>query len=289
MKSMKVVAIMLLVWMPMIFAQDKIQGTYTYTYGDKESLVEARQTCKDLAVRDAIESYYVFVESSTGVENYQVKEDIIQSIAAGYLKDLRIVKQEEEGRTITMTVEATVMPDEVQQLVQNLASKDQSESEKQETASTTDDTVSVSQKDHFVEVLSRYENQMDSVDGNWKSGNHDQAIKTLQGIQYYLEKNKPQQTKGFWATLYQCVTVRMDIVHGLVRVDQLEKQGKRKRVKARMIQINKKAMTLKSDINQLKTFSNLNQKQVAIRKTTINQCRKTIDRVKIKTAEIKRQ
>jgi hypothetical protein len=74
------------------FAQDKIQGSYTYTYGDKESLVEARQSCKDLAVRDAIESYYVFVQSSTGVENFQTKEDIIQSIAAGYLKDLRIVE-----------------------------------------------------------------------------------------------------------------------------------------------------------------------------------------------------
>jgi hypothetical protein len=43
------------------FAQDKIRGTYSYTYGDSESLVEAKQTCKDLALREAIESYYVFV------------------------------------------------------------------------------------------------------------------------------------------------------------------------------------------------------------------------------------
>ena len=201
-------------WISVTFAQDKIQGTYTYTYGDKESLVEARQTCKDLAIRDAIESYYVFVESSTGVENYQIKDDMIQSIAAGYLKDLRIIEQDEEGRTISMTVEATVMPDEVQQLVQSLATKDEPESTQQQTEPTADDTSDDSPRPLFMEVLSRYENQMDTVDGIWQGGNYEKAMTSLQRIQSYLEKNKPLNTKSFWGKLYECINARMDIIHG---------------------------------------------------------------------------
>lgn len=97
--------------------QDIIRGTYTYTWGDSESLVEARKTCKDLALREAIESYYIFILSSTEVENYQLKDDLIQTVAAGYARDISIIEQKEEGRTLTVTVEALVDPEEIQQLV----------------------------------------------------------------------------------------------------------------------------------------------------------------------------
>ena len=188
MKNFKRAIVLSLIWISFVFAQDKIQGSYTYTYGDKESLVEARQTCKDLAVRDAIESYYVFVESSTDVENFQTKEDIIQSIAAGYLKDLNIVEQKEEGRTITMVVEATVMPDEVKELVQQLAIQDEPEKEKS-------GDVSMPQgEDRFPEALGFYHNQLDSVDRIWESGNRDQMIASLRKAQRYFEAHRPART-----------------------------------------------------------------------------------------------
>ena len=101
-----------------VMAQDTIRGSYTYTYGDSESLVDARKTCKDLAVRDAIESYYLFVESSTEVENATLKEDIINTLSAGYLSNLNVVEQSEEGRTLSCTVEAGVDPEAVKDLEQ---------------------------------------------------------------------------------------------------------------------------------------------------------------------------
>ncbi|HHS12561.1 MAG TPA: hypothetical protein ENN03_02200 [bacterium] len=100
-----------------LWGQDIIRGTYTYTWGDSESLVEARKICKDLALREAIESYYIFILSSTEVENYQLKDDLIQTVAAGYARNISIIEQKEEGRTLTVTVEALVDPEEIQQLV----------------------------------------------------------------------------------------------------------------------------------------------------------------------------
>ena len=84
-----------------VSSQDIIHGIYSYTYGDRESLVEARKICKTLAVQDAIESYYLYIESTTIVQNAVVQNDIVQSIAVACLKNLRIVDQKEGGRTIT--------------------------------------------------------------------------------------------------------------------------------------------------------------------------------------------
>ena len=33
-----------------LFGEDTIQGMYSYTYGDSESLVQAKQTCKNLGL-----------------------------------------------------------------------------------------------------------------------------------------------------------------------------------------------------------------------------------------------
>ena len=39
----------------------KISGEYSYTYGDNESIVEAKNICYSMAVRNAIESYKSFL------------------------------------------------------------------------------------------------------------------------------------------------------------------------------------------------------------------------------------
>ena len=60
-----------------------------------------------MALREAIESYTVFVESSPEVENYELKEDVVKSLSAVYLTDIQIVQQTEEGRGDELWDEAT--------------------------------------------------------------------------------------------------------------------------------------------------------------------------------------
>lgn len=288
MKNLKSAIVLLLIWISFIFAQDKIQGSYTYTYGDKESLVEARQTCKDLAVRDAIESYYVFIQSSTGVENFQTKEDIIQSIAAGYLKDLNIVEQKEEGRTITMVVEATVMPDEVERLVQELANRDKSQNETSDTVSVTQDVQMTSENYPFAEALIRYQNQLESVDSAWESSNREQIAASVQKAQSYLEAHQPLQD-GFWAAVYRCETMRMNIILDLLHADHFEKQGRKNLAKKNMAEARKKAIALKIGVNKLKSVSQLTEKQKSVRNATITRCNRIMDRVKSTSTGIRRR
>ena len=63
--------IILLFLLPLlVFAQServKVTGEYTYTYGDNESLLEAKSLCYTMAVRNAIESLTVFVQSTSSV------------------------------------------------------------------------------------------------------------------------------------------------------------------------------------------------------------------------------
>ncbi|MFH1940503.1 MAG: hypothetical protein ABIL68_00235 [bacterium] len=186
------IVLMILWCVSVAFAQEKIRGKYSYTFGDKESLVEARQTCKDLAIREAIESYYVFVESSTEVENFQLKEDIIESISAGYLKHITVVEQKEEGRTITTTVEAEVMPDEVkavvEKLVQNQRQKEEDEEKNQPVVADTSpaDESTGGKSISFLTVLSLYERREQSVEDSWRQKKFDSALTQNQTLQRIL-------------------------------------------------------------------------------------------------------
>ena len=78
----------------------KILGEYCYQYGDNESLVAAKEISYALALRRAIESYKTFVSSTSVVEDFQLKKDIVEAIASGYVDDIKIVNQDVQGRTV---------------------------------------------------------------------------------------------------------------------------------------------------------------------------------------------
>jgi hypothetical protein len=90
----------------------EITGESKYTYGDKESLLEAKETAKNLAIREAIESYQVFVNSTSDIQDFRVLSDLIQTIATGHLHNLK-VEQTEEGRTLHVKVRAYLVPSEI--------------------------------------------------------------------------------------------------------------------------------------------------------------------------------
>jgi formylglycine-generating enzyme required for sulfatase activity len=99
------------------YAEDTITGQYCYTYGDTESLVEARKTTKTLAIRDAIESHRVFVRSTSEVKDFQLSEDFIRTITLGSVRNVKVIEHTEKGRTICETIQASVSPQELEGLI----------------------------------------------------------------------------------------------------------------------------------------------------------------------------
>lgn len=93
---------------------EKIQGHACYTYGDNESLVQAEHTAKMLAIRNAIESNTIFIESTTQITDFQLTQDLLRSVSAGQVKGVKVLKRLESGRTLCYTVEGYVDPDEMQ-------------------------------------------------------------------------------------------------------------------------------------------------------------------------------
>ena len=92
---------------------DRISGSACYTYGDNESLVQAEQITKTLAIRNAIESYSTFIESTTQITDFQLSNDLINTVSAGQVKKLNLLKRLQSGRKLCYTVEGFVEPKEL--------------------------------------------------------------------------------------------------------------------------------------------------------------------------------
>jgi len=78
-----------------LFSQERvmIEGESDYKYSDNETLIEAKALCYNMALRNAVESYNIFVSSMTDVHNFQLRNDIIQTLSSGYLEDLTVVEE----------------------------------------------------------------------------------------------------------------------------------------------------------------------------------------------------
>lgn len=115
---------MFFLFLPSICLSDEtIKGHYCYTYGDNESLKEARELTRTLAIRDAIESYRVFIESTSTVKNFKLTNDLLQMISSGYLKNVEVLEHTEKGRTICETIQAGISPKAVENLVKRAVRK----------------------------------------------------------------------------------------------------------------------------------------------------------------------
>lgn len=101
------------------FPQERvlIRGEYSYTYGDNESLVEAKNISYSMALRNAIESYKIFIASTSAVKDYRLINDIVQTISSGYLENIKVVSQRMRGRTVITEVQAYLRPEEVHNII----------------------------------------------------------------------------------------------------------------------------------------------------------------------------
>ena len=99
----------------------EVEGQACYTYGDNETLINARQLCFNLAKRDAIERYCTFVRSESLTKNYQLEKDLVDTLAAGHLRNIKIVEKSERNREICYRITGIVDETEVQKFLEQAA------------------------------------------------------------------------------------------------------------------------------------------------------------------------
>ena len=74
-----------------------------------------------LAQEQAVRTHHVFVEASSTVRNLQLEEDLVQTVSAGMLKQIRVENEEKKGQEICITVTAKLSPVSFEDLIQQRA------------------------------------------------------------------------------------------------------------------------------------------------------------------------
>jgi|TARA_Y100000294_G_scaffold174537_1_gene192791 hypothetical protein len=99
----------------LILGQDRvlIEGKAEYNFSDNETLIEAKSLCYNMALRNAVESYQIFVSSMVDVRNMQLRNDIIQTLSTGYLEDLTVVDEriDKNNNIIYYKLKAYIQPE----------------------------------------------------------------------------------------------------------------------------------------------------------------------------------
>jgi len=91
------------------FAESKqVFGSFSYTYGDNETTSQAKEICRTNAARSALESALVYIKSEARVDLSGVQAIDIDSQASGCLRDIIIVEEKVDGRTVTCKLQAVV-------------------------------------------------------------------------------------------------------------------------------------------------------------------------------------
>ena len=97
-----------------------VKGSACYRFSDSESIKVAREIALSMAKREALESYEVFISSTSAVENYTLKNDIIMNLSMGILKNVKINDKSEnlEQRKICRSITAEISPIEMKETIQ---------------------------------------------------------------------------------------------------------------------------------------------------------------------------
>ena len=113
----KLILLALFLFPSVTWCADKIQGNACYTYGDSESLIQAEQMAKTFAIRNAIESYSIFIESTTKITDLQLSSDLVKLVSTGQVKGPKVLRRLESGRKLCYTVEALIDPQETKKAI----------------------------------------------------------------------------------------------------------------------------------------------------------------------------
>lgn len=110
-----------------------VEGQGCHTYGDNQTPDQGHRAAVTKAKRRAVENHKSVVEATSSVENFKLKSQITQSVTAGALRNMRIVKNSEQGREICVRVRGKVDPDEVDRAIQEARQRLENEQAREET------------------------------------------------------------------------------------------------------------------------------------------------------------
>ncbi|MBU4487138.1 MAG: hypothetical protein KKD38_09455 [Candidatus Delongbacteria bacterium] len=95
---MRIIFLFLFVIALNAFTQESkaIEGEYTYQYSDNETIVQARDVVRRLALADAVGKFATYIESRIVVENYVTQKDEIVATSMGFVQNVKILEQVED-------------------------------------------------------------------------------------------------------------------------------------------------------------------------------------------------
>jgi hypothetical protein len=98
-------------------AKERVTGTGCYQYGDNETPALAKKAARSIAQEEAIKGHRVFVQSETTVKKFQLENDVIHTASAAMLEDVREEKEVKNGQQICITIEATISPLSIDEMI----------------------------------------------------------------------------------------------------------------------------------------------------------------------------
>jgi hypothetical protein len=104
---------------------ETVEGKGCYRYGDDEPPSLAWKKAKAFAQQQAVSNFRVWVESSSKVKNFELKEDLIQTLSGGNLYNIQIQNETRENQEICIIIQAELDPQEIdQKIAQRLEQND---------------------------------------------------------------------------------------------------------------------------------------------------------------------
>jgi hypothetical protein len=70
-----------------------IIGESPYTFGESETIIQAKNTCKQLAIRNAVEKFATYIESETVVRDMAMEKDVIVGRSQALVKDVEVLEE----------------------------------------------------------------------------------------------------------------------------------------------------------------------------------------------------
>lgn len=97
---------------------DTVSGYGCYQYSDRETPEKAKAIAEQIAREKAVESHHVMVQASKTVENYQLKQDVIQTASSGQLTNITVEPEEKKpNQTICIKIRAQLSPITIEETV----------------------------------------------------------------------------------------------------------------------------------------------------------------------------
>ena len=94
-------------------AREAVTGKGCYSHSDDETRTLAKKKALARAREQTVSGYQVWVESKAEVKNFQLQEDLIQTISAGMLHKVTINEEIWNGTQICVVISAEIGPNDI--------------------------------------------------------------------------------------------------------------------------------------------------------------------------------